>query len=43
MTTTTLPNPAETCTPAGRVTRSLLGQGMIAGPFYILMCRSPRR
>jgi hypothetical protein len=35
MTTTTLSTPTATCTPAGRVTRSLLGYGVIAGPFYV--------
>jgi hypothetical protein len=28
--------PGEDCTPAERVTRSLLGYGMVAGPFYII-------
>jgi hypothetical membrane protein len=37
MPTTTLPNPATTCTPAVRVTRSLLGYGVIAGPFYVIV------
>jgi hypothetical protein len=26
---------SEACTPQGRVTRSLLGYGVLAGPFYI--------
>ncbi|MFI0469680.1 DUF998 domain-containing protein [Saccharopolyspora sp. 5N102] len=26
-----------TCTPAGRITRSLLGYGVIAGPFYVVV------
>src|SRR5438309_1078519 len=25
------------CSPAGRVTRSLLGYGLVAGPFYVLV------
>ena len=25
----------DTCSPAGRVTRSLLGYGVVAGPFYV--------
>ena len=32
----------EECSPADRVTKSLLGYGVIAGPFY-WSCRSPRR
>ncbi|GAA2590729.1 hypothetical protein GCM10010399_21200 [Dactylosporangium fulvum] len=35
MTTTTLPQASGTCTPAQRVTRSLLGYGAVAGPFYV--------
>jgi len=29
--------PAAICTPAERVTRSLLGYGVVAGPFYVLV------
>jgi hypothetical protein len=28
--------PSRDCTPAGRVTKSLLGYGVIAGPFYVV-------
>ncbi len=27
----------ENCSPAGRVTRSLLGYGVVAGPFYVIV------
>ncbi|GAA1581601.1 DUF998 domain-containing protein [Actinoplanes couchii] len=27
----------QTCSPAGRITRSLLGYGVIAGPFYVIV------
>ena len=44
MTTKVSPEPAEVagypsagCGPAGRVTRSLLGYGIVAGPFYVLV------
>ncbi len=32
----------QQCSPAARVTRSLLGYGVIAGPFYVA-CAWPRR
>ncbi len=34
---TTHTAPAATCSPEGRVTRSLLGYGVIAGPVYVLV------
>src|SRR5829696_9712621 len=37
MTTITAPAAAAECTPADRVTRSLLGYGIIAGPMYVLI------
>jgi hypothetical protein len=37
MFTTSLSTPVTTCTTAGRVTRSLLGYGVIAGPFYVIV------
>lgn len=36
MTTTRISQSVETCTPQDRVTRSLLGYGVLAGPFYVL-------
>jgi len=36
MSTLTLPSTAE-CDPATRVTRSLLGYGVLAGPFYVVV------
>jgi hypothetical membrane protein len=27
----------DNCSPAGRVTRSLLGYGVVAGPFYVIV------
>jgi hypothetical protein len=35
-TLTTAGRPARTCSPAGRVTRSLLGYGVLAGPVYLV-------
>src|SRR4051812_2505996 len=29
--------PSAACTPDGRITRSLLGYGVVAGPFYVLV------
>ena len=37
MTTITAPATNAECTPAERVTRSLLGYGIIAGPMYVLI------
>jgi hypothetical protein len=36
MTTTRNSQPVQACTPEDRVTRSLLGYGVLAGPFYVL-------
>ena len=37
MSTTTTTTGTGTCSPAGRVTRSLLGYGVIAGPLYVVV------
>ena len=37
MTTITAPAVNPQCTPAERITRSLLGYGIIAGPMYVLI------
>jgi hypothetical protein len=34
---TTATAPVQTCSPAGRVTKSLLGYGVIAGPLYVVV------
>ena len=36
MTTTRISHSVQACTPEDRVTRSLLGYGVLAGPFYVL-------
>jgi hypothetical protein len=40
MTTITAPAVNPQCTPAERITRSLLGYGIIAGPMYVLISRA---
>lgn len=34
---TAVPNKRADCSPADRITKSLLGYGVIAGPFYIVV------